>query len=155
MRDPVTRVDPEIEETCRFLKGYMQSENWKADADGFAGDMRATIDAVEESNMPDWAKNFAVYALFQRTKKRRGKPTRHYRNSVLERAAARLVTRGYKPTRNEATRRDSASSIICEALHRLGEKITEKQINAIVCKAGDLARDAALIRDELGIDVLK
>jgi hypothetical protein len=159
MRDPAPRVDPEIEavieETRRFLEGYVKDESWKADADVFACDNRAAIDEVEASNLPDWAKNFAVYALFQQTKKRPRKPTRHYRNSALEKAAARLVSLGYKPTRNEATRRDSASSIIAEALRRLHMKPSEKQINAIVRNAGDLARDAARIRDELGYDVLK
>jgi hypothetical protein len=158
MRDPVSRIDPAeaaIEDTCRFLKGYMQSETWKADPDGFACDSRAAIDEVKASNLPEWAKTFAVLALFEQTKKRRGKPTRHYRNSALEKAAARLVMRGYKPTRNEATRRDSASSIISEALRRLEVNISEKQINAIVRNAGEFARDAARIRDVLGYDVLK
>jgi hypothetical protein len=33
--------------------------------------------------------------------------------------------------------------------------MSEKQINAIVRKASDIARDVARIRDEFGCDVLK
>src|SRR5271169_3304617 len=131
MRDPGSRVEPQseaaIEDTCRFLKDYMESESWKADPDGFAADMRATVGVVAASNMPKWAKNFAIWALLEQTKKRRArKPTRHVRNDAIRQAAFRLVTRGYKPTRNDVTRdRDSAASIIHQALNRLGEKLSE------------------------------
>jgi hypothetical protein len=164
MRDPAPRVDSKveavIEDTRRFLEGYVQSESWKTDADGYACDLRATMGEIAESNMPDWAKNFAILVLFEQTKKRRKKPTRptrHYRNMALELAAARLVMQGYKPTRNDETRhRESASSIICKALELLDvEIILEKQINAIVRGASDTARHFALIRDEFGCDVLK
>jgi hypothetical protein len=111
-----------------------------ADADGFASDMRATIEEVEASNLPDWAKNFAIWALLEQTKKPRGKgrPTRRTRDNAIRSAARRLVVRGYGPTRNEATYdRASASSIIHQALQRLGERrLEEKSINAIVMKFG-------------------
>jgi hypothetical protein len=101
MRDPATRADPDveaIEDTRRLLEPYVQDASWKADPDGFACDMRATIQEVEESNLADWAMNLAVWALFEQTKKRRSKPTRSYRDMALQLAAARLVARGYMPT---------------------------------------------------------
>ena len=157
MRDPAPGVvEAAIEGTRRFLEGYVQSESWKADADGYACDLRATMDEIAESNMPDWAQHLALRVLFEQTKKRRVKPTRSYRNMALELAAARLVLRGYAPTRNDETRhRESASSIICKALDLLDVKMREKQINSIVHDAGVLARCFAVIRDEFGCDVLK
>jgi hypothetical protein len=138
MRDPVPRIDPKseaaIEDTCRYLERYIQAESWRADPDGFASDLRATIDEIERSDLEEWAKNFAIFALLERTKKRRGKPTQRYRDRAIQEAAIRLVMRGYKPTRNEATLRDSASSIIHQALRGLGETLQEKSINAIVGK---------------------
>jgi hypothetical protein len=135
MRDPVRRVDP-IEETCRFLKGCMESESWRADPDGRAYDIHAAIDEVEASNLPDWAKTTAIFALLKLTKKRPArKPTRRNRDNAIREAAIKLVMRGYKPTRNDVTRdRDSASSIIHQALRRLGEKMSEKSINAVMTK---------------------
>ena len=138
MRDPVHRVDPieaDIDDTRRFLKGCMESETWKADPDVRADWMRGTIYEVETSNLPDWAKKFAIEALLPQTKKRggKGKPKRSWRDDAILHAAYRLVTRGYKPTRNDVTRdRASAASIIYEALRRLGEKMSEKSINAVV-----------------------
>jgi hypothetical protein len=135
MRDPREPVEADIEDTRRFLKGCMESETWKADPDGYASDMRATIAEVEVSNMPDWAKHYATFAVLEQTKKRRGKPTRSHRDDAIRRVAIKLVMQGYKPTRNDVTRdKDSASSIICQALRRLGEKLSEKSINAIVAK---------------------
>jgi hypothetical protein len=140
MRDPASHFHAQsevaVEDICGYLKRYMQSEWWKADPDGLACDMRTAIDEVELSNLPDWAKNFAVFALLEQTKKRRGKPTRHHRDMAIEMAAIRLVLQGYTPTRNEASRnRASASSIIREALRRLGENLSEKSINLIVAKS--------------------
>jgi hypothetical protein len=142
MRDPVHRVDQveaDIEDTRRFLKGFMESESWKADPDGRASDMHATIAEVEASNLPGWAKVFAISALLKQTKKRPArKPTRHERDVAIREAASRLViTRGYKPTRNDVTRDTaSAASIIHQALNRLGEKLSEKSINAVVTRFG-------------------
>jgi hypothetical protein len=149
MRDPVhrfDRVEADIEDTRRFLKGYVESEAWKADPDGFAGDSRAAIAEVEVSNLPDWLKNLAFLALWEQTKKRRArKPTRRIRDSAIREAASRLVmTRGYKLTRNDVTRdRASAASIIHQTLNRLGEKLSEKSINAVVLKidAKDLIKE--------------
>jgi hypothetical protein len=138
MRDPVHRfyqVEADIEDTRRFLKDCVESETWKADPDGFAIDSRAAIDEVEASNLPDWAKNFAIVALWKKTKKRRArKPTRRVRDRAIREAASRLVmTQRYKLTRNDVTRdRTSAASIIHQALNRLGEKLSEKSINAVV-----------------------
>ena len=141
MRDPVRRVDQveaDIEDTLRFLERHLQSESWKADPDGRACDGRAAIDEVGASNLPDWAKKMAIWALLKQTKNRTArKPTRHVRDDAIRQAAFRLVTRGYKPTRNDVTRdRTSAASIIHQALNRLGEKMSEKSINAVVLKFG-------------------
>jgi hypothetical protein len=134
MRDPASR-DPKseavIEDTCRFLERH---KPW-TEVDGFACYMSAAADEVEASNMPDWAKNFAVVALLKRqTEKRRGRPKQSARDHAIRDAAIKLVMGGYRPTRNETTVRDSASSIIHHALRRLGEKLSEKSINAIVAK---------------------
>jgi len=132
MRDP---AETAIEDTCRFLERHMQSESWMADPDIRASDMRATADEIEASNLPDYAKHYAIFAVLEQTKKRRGKPTRSHRDDAIRRVAIKLVMQGYKPTRNDVTRdKDSASSIICQALRRLGEKLSEKSINAIVAK---------------------
>ena len=145
MPDPVHRfdqVEADIEDTRRFLKGYVESETWKADPDVRADWMRGTIYEVETSNLPDWAKKFAIEALLPQTKKRggKGKPKRSWRDDAILHAAYRLVTRGYKPTRNDVTRdRASAASIIYEALRRLGEKMSEKSINAVL-HAGDFTK---------------
>src|SRR5262249_54445758 len=139
---PDRHVDPveaDIEDTRRFLKGCMESESWKADPDGRPAFLRATIDEVEACNLPDWEKNVCIWALLEQMKKRPArKPKRSFRDHAIREAASRLViTRGYKPTRNDATRdRDSAASIIHQALNRLGEKMSEKSINAIVMRGG-------------------
>jgi hypothetical protein len=109
MRDPVHRfdqVEADIEDTRRFLKRYVESESWKADPDGRASDMHATIEEVEASNLSDWAKDFAISALLEQSKKRRArKPTRNNRDRAIREAASRLVmTQGYKLTRNDVTR---------------------------------------------------
>jgi hypothetical protein len=140
MRDPVDPVEADIEDTRRFLKRHVESESWKADPDGRAAVLRATIYEVEASNMDDLAKEWAIWALLQQTEKRpASKPTRHERDHAIREAASRLViTRGYKPTRNDVTRDTaSAASIIYEALCRLGEKKpSEKSINAILMRRG-------------------
>jgi hypothetical protein len=152
MRPVRTEVEADIEDTCRFFKGYMQSKSWKADPDASASDNSAAIDEVKASNLPDWAKTFAVLALLEQAKKRRGKPKRSFRNMAIELAAMRLVLRGYMATRNDETRdKDSASSIIHQALHRLGGKMSEKSINAVIAGA---CRDA-LKHPDFFRDVLK
>jgi hypothetical protein len=134
MRDPArAEVEADIEDTRRFLQGYMEHEYWNADSDDRADWCRAAIDHVSISNMPDWAKKFAIEALLEQTKKRRGKPKRSWRDRIIWDAAIRLVIRGYRLTRNDVTRdRASAASIIHHALNRLGEKMSEKSINAVV-----------------------
>ena len=138
MRDPASRPNPAeaaIEVTRQFLERYVDSETWRADPDRFWADMRATADEIRLSNLPDYAKHYAIFAVLEQAKKRRGKPTRGTRDVAIREAAIRLVMGGYKPTRNDATfDRASASSIICEALRRLGEKLSEKSINSIVAK---------------------
>ena len=141
-RSNVDPVEADIEDTRRFLKRHVESESWKADPDGRAAVLRTTIYEVVASNMDDLAKECAIWALLQQTEKRPArKPTRHERDHAIREAASRLViTRGYKPTRNDETRDTaSASSIIYEALRRLGEKLEEKSINAILMRRGGAA----------------
>jgi hypothetical protein len=146
MRDPAPRIDPKsesaIEDTCRFLKPYMQSELWRADSDGFAEGFECSMSTaatvmVKVSDLPDWAKRLAIEALLTQAKKRqRGQPRRRYRDQALERAAMRLVLQGYRATRNDVTLdKESASSIIHRSLQRLGEKLSEKSVNGIVANA--------------------
>lgn len=139
MRDPARRVDPEaerlIEETRRFLEPYVRGAAWAADPDDYACDVRAALEVIDNSNMPEWARNMAWVVMLPRTGKRRGKPTRRYRDMALRMATERLTGRGYLRSRNEATRQwESAASIIAAALARLGERMTEKQVSAIVLK---------------------
>jgi hypothetical protein len=56
------------------------------------------------------------------------------------------MTQRYKLTRNDVTRdRTSAASIIHQALNRLGEKLSEKSINAVVLEIDD----KGLIKDKV------
>jgi hypothetical protein len=137
MRDPATRVDPEVEvaveETRRFLEPYVRSPCWRADVDR---QMITLYDAqllIEVSLLPKWVKDSVREPLFNAMLKRKAKPTRHYRNYNIHLAACPLVKRGYLLTRNEVTRdKQSAAAIIQKALARLGVRMSEKQINAIV-----------------------
>jgi len=90
MRDP---AETAIEDTCRFLERHMQSESWMADPDIRASDMRATADEIEASNLPDYAKHYAIFAVLEQTKKRRGKPTRSHRDDAIRRVAIKLIRR--------------------------------------------------------------
>jgi hypothetical protein len=141
MRDPATHIDPKveaaIEETCRFLEIKMGYDYWERDPDSsLSPDIWAAIREIAFSNLSYRTKNVAQQALFEQTKKRSKKPTRQFRDNALRVAADILVAQGYNPTRNEATDGwESASSIIHQALKRLGEKkLKEKQINTIVLK---------------------
>lgn len=152
MRDPVSRADEtDIEDTCRFLERYMP---WNARADDSHPDSRMAIEEVAASNLPDWAKNLSIFALLKLKHRRKGRPGPPAgRDMAIQLAAMRLVSRGYKPTRNDATfDRASASSIIHEALQRLGETgPSEKSINGIIA---DACRDA-LNHPDFFRDVLK
>jgi hypothetical protein len=152
---PTLRFDPEaamieaaIEDTRRFLGPYVRSEAWQADppSNELMYDLREKIREVEAMDdlSAEWTKNFVIWKLLEQTKKRRRKPTRFYRDCAIREAAGRLVLQGYEPTRNEATQKDSASSIIWNALRRLGERrLTEKQINSIVLEYGYAGLDPA------------
>jgi hypothetical protein len=95
MRDPATRIDPKveaaIEETRRLLECYLRFDYWKADPDSSARDVWAQRNPGQLS---DRSKNSAIQALFEQTKKRGGKPTRHYRDNALYVAAENLVAQG-------------------------------------------------------------
>lgn len=136
MRDPATIIDPVveavIEETRQWLEGSVQCAHWQGDPDYGLSYLRAAIRKVEAWDSPDYLKDFAVWTLFEIWKKSRKKPTRHWRHLSIWVAAGQLHRRGFQLTRNEATGEDSASSIMREALRRLGEGMTEGQINAIV-----------------------
>ena len=124
-----------------FLELFRQrGDAWAADPDGYASDLGAGLEQIENSSdLEDWVKTLAWKPFQDAMKKRRHKPTRMNRDMALYLAAKRLVAEhGISRTRNDATRdrtdRQSAGSIICEALKRLGEPLTEKQVNAIVLK---------------------
>ena len=142
MRDPATHIDPAveaaIEETRRILECYVRFDYWKADPDSsLSPDIWAAIKEIAGSDLSDRTKNLAQQALFEQTKKRESKPTRHYRDNALCVAAVNLLAQGYSLTRNEATRHtESASSIIRQALKRISppEKMTEKRINEVLMK---------------------
>ncbi len=137
MRDPTVSVETAIEEARCLLKGHMESGPWKADPDRMAFAMRETIRDVEERDMPDYMKGRAKLGLSELAKKRRKKPTRHYRDMAIQLVARRLRASGYALTRNDETKgHDSASSIICKALRLLDEQLSEKQVNAILGKSG-------------------
>jgi hypothetical protein len=148
MRDPATRIDPDVEaaveETRRFLEPYVRSPTWAADPDGLASDMGAALEVIENCEaLPDWVRLFAWRAMHPQTKRRSKKPTRRFRNMALRMAAARLLARGYDWSRNDETRHvESASSIIHEALKRLGvKKMKEKQVTNIVLSTNPEIRE--------------
>jgi hypothetical protein len=141
MRDPSTHIDPDpdvegaIEEIRRFLEQCVTHEQWQADTDGYSSDMIAAFWEIESSNLPDWAKALAQRAVHEQTKKRRSKPTRRWRDTVLGMAANSPILRRYQRSRNDETYdAPSRASIIYEALRRLGklDKLNEKRITAIV-----------------------
>jgi Fe-S cluster assembly scaffold protein SufB len=65
-------------------------------------------------------------------KRGRGKPARRWRSQALARASRCLIDLGYRPSRNEASEWESASSIISAALQRLGKPMSEKRIAEVV-----------------------
>ena len=139
MRNPAITIDPEveaaIEATRQILESYVQSRMWKADPDSRAIDLRNALSEIERSPLPERVKLHVRGPLVEAMKKRRGKPTLHFRDCGITTAAIPLIERGYSPTRNDATRhKESASSIVCEALRRLNKPMKEKQINPIVLK---------------------
>jgi hypothetical protein len=139
MRDPATPIDLDleaaIEEMRRFLQPFVNMDYWNADPPDGGAPIWAAIKEIAFSDLSNRAKNLAQEALFEQTKKRQSKPTRQYRDNALQVAAGILVVQGYNPTRNDETdHRESASSIIHQALRRLGVNMKEKHINAIVLK---------------------
>lgn len=153
MRDPAVRIfDPEaeaakkeallldvaIEETVRFLIPCMRHSYWKGEK--FCTELWWLIglEEIQKSSLPEWLKDH-VCELMVKTRPRK-KPTRSYRDSRIVEAANRLKSYyGYELTRNDARRDvESASSIIREALRRLGVKMAESTIKEIIVnsKAG-------------------
>jgi hypothetical protein len=142
MRDPATRIDPEveaaIEETRRFLEEWVRNERWNADPPSWSNphysDIGKARDEIERSNLSKKTKLLLDRVLVKELKKRGNKPTRGCRDSILWLAAKRLEPR-FLLSRNDATTHsESASSIIKQALDRLGVKMREKQIKDIVQK---------------------
>jgi hypothetical protein len=129
---PNQDIEPDeaaIEFTCQWLKCFVQSDHWEADP---ARDLWPAIRLITTSNLPESTKSLAREML---SKSHSKKPTRQYRDRALGIAASLLVSQGYFPTRNDGTTlKESASSIICEALLRLGVKMEEKTINNIILK---------------------
>jgi hypothetical protein len=139
MPDPTVSIDPEveaaIEETRQYLKLLVKCKQWKADTEYRVWDLLDAKTEIENSSLTEKTKRLAVDELQKATLSRTKKPTRHMRNRILCWAAKRLEPR-YLRSRNDVTRHtESASSIIQKALGRLGESMTEKQINDAVLKS--------------------
>ena len=144
MRDPATNIDPEveaaIEETRALLEPRVNTRSWKRDHDSHAIRLRNALLEIERSPLSKWVKLCVRGPLLKAMKKRRhGKPTLHFRDCSIAAVAIPLLEQGYDPTRNDETRyKESASSIIREALRRLGVTMAEKTINAIVLRLATL-----------------
>ena len=138
MRDPAVRIDLEIkaaiEGTRQFLAPYVRNEYWKADPNPHVEGARWLIKTTIEGKFPPSLESVATSALLeQANNKRKNKPTLNYRNEALQMAAGRLVSQGYDRSRNDEMRhKESASSIIHQALRRLGDETEEKTIKDIV-----------------------
>jgi nicotinamidase-related amidase len=144
MRNPATNIDPAveaaIEETRALLEPRVNTRSWKRDHDWHAIQLCNAFLEIEKSSLSKGAKLRVRGPLLEAMKKRRrGKPTLHFRDSSISAVAIPLLEQGYDPTRNDETRyKESASSIIREALRRLGVTMEEKTINAIVLKYATL-----------------
>jgi hypothetical protein len=142
MRDPTTRIDETevaIEDTRLFLKGYVGSKEWKADLEPQHTEIEMALKYIRR-NSPEWIFRAVREPLMQAEQKRTKKPTLSGRHLVIAAAAVRLMPK-YRPSRSEATREiESASSIVCKALHRLGITMKEKTIEEIVLKNQKMAR---------------
>jgi len=144
MRDPATNIDPEveaaIEETRRLLEPRVNTRSWRGDHDSHAIELRNALLDIERSPLSERAKLCVRGPLLKAMKKRRrGKPTLHFRDCSIAAVAIPLLEQGYDPTRNDETRyKESASSIIREALRRLGVTVAEKTINPIVLEYATL-----------------
>jgi hypothetical protein len=144
MRDPATIIDPAveaaIEETRALLEPRVNTRLWKRDHDAHADRLRIVLLEIERSPLSKGVKLYVRGSLLEDMKKRRrGKPTLHFRDASISAVAIPLLEQGYDPTRNDETRyKESASSIIREALRRLGVTMEEKTINAIVLKYATL-----------------
>jgi hypothetical protein len=144
MRDPATSVDPEIEaaieETRALLEPRVNTRSWSRDHDSQAIVLRNALLEIERGPLSKWVKPCVRGPLLKAMKKRRrGAPTLHFRDCSIAAVAIPLLEQDYNPTRNDETRyKESASSIIREALRRLGVMMEEKRINAIVLKYATL-----------------
>jgi hypothetical protein len=149
MRDPTTRIDLEteaaIEDTRLFLKSFVHGLMWEADSEWEWSELAYEIlKALKhiQTHSPKWVAAAVGKPLMQAAlvKKRNKKPTLRGRHVVIAAAAVRLMPK-YRPSRSEATREiESASSIVCKALHRLGITMKEKTIQEIVLKHKETAR---------------
>jgi hypothetical protein len=144
MRDPARTIDPEaeaaIEETRALLEPRVSTRSWKGDHDSRAILLRNALLDIEGAALSKSVKLRVRGPLLEHMKKRRrGAPTLHFRDCSIAAVAIPLLEQGYGPTRNDGTRyKESASSIIREALRRLGVTVAEKTINAIVLKYATL-----------------
>jgi hypothetical protein len=140
MRDPTIHFDPETkvteaatEDTRRLLEPIVRTKIWEADFDHQAKEIFQALFWLEE-HAPDWVKAAVREPLLKAARKRSKKPTRHSRDIAIACAARRLRPR-YLPSRNDETKHiEAASSIIYEALRRLGVEMEEKTIKGIVLK---------------------
>lgn len=139
MRDPATRIDdPEveaaIEETRQFLERDVSADLWAGDQDPRHGALLKAIAEIRGSSLSEKTKLLADDLFVKAMRKRSKKPTRRWRDFALWVAAQRLVPR-YRLSRNDETfHTQSATSIVQQALTRLGVTMTEKQLKDIVLK---------------------
>ena len=138
MRDPATRIDPEveaaIEETRKFLERDVSADLWAGDRDPRHGDLLKAIAEIGSSSLSEKTKLLAGDLFVKAMRKRSKKPTRQWRDVVLWVAAQRLVPRYHLSRNDETFHTESATSIVQQALARLGVTMTEKQLKDIVLK---------------------
>jgi hypothetical protein len=151
-------IDPKVaqlvQRASRFLSQFVNTKSWKRDPrtkdeiNELDDDIDDAIDELEVG-LSDDDKEAALYelmelriliasrkSLLKRLKNGRGASTRRYRNGLLRHAAKQIETQGYPLTRNQASKTESAASIIAMALKQLGATISESQLNAIVRSEG-------------------
>jgi len=143
MRDPATRIDPiaEINETAiehvrSYLEPFVHENGLGADPDPYGVKIGMAFMHIEK-NSPQWVVDAVRDSLLKAMNKRTRRPSYSNRDSLIAFAAVDLTRRYklYKLTRNDGTQNiDSASSIIVEALRRLGVTMKEKTINEIILK---------------------
>jgi hypothetical protein len=149
MRDPATRIDPvteiteaAIEYARSTLKPWVVGKKLCGDREPHWSKIFDALVHIEK-NSPQWVVDAVRDPLLEAMDKRTKKPSYYTRDVWIACLAVSLTHRHklYKLTRNDATQGiDSASSIIAEALRRLGVTMNEKTIKGIILKHQAFAR---------------